>query len=143
MFRRYIEENICRAVVEHPRNEGKFKDEPNLAFTPRIIQLDNDSEFYKSVLALRTQKEISRNSTLETFGLDQDVERMWREIEEEQGYDDVFKTAVPFNSPDNEGAGGAGGAEGQDGEAPQVSGARGGRPKGGGEPKQSPQGALD
>lgn len=145
MFRRWIEENVCRAIVEHPRNEGRFKEEPNLTFTPRLIQLDSDAEFFKSVLALRTQKELSRQSTLETFGFDQEVEAMWREIEEEE-YDDTFKTAVPFDSPDNQAnadSGDAQDAEDQGEEAPQVSGARGGRPKGGGKPKQSPQGALD
>lgn len=141
MFRRFIEEQVCRAVVEHPRNTGLFDTEPNLAFTPRQIQLDNDAEFTKAVLALRTQKELSRQSVLETFGFDQAVEAMRREIEADE-YDDIFKTAVPFDSPANA----AGGQPGPDGqppegtpqEAPKVSGARGGRPKGGGKSPQSP-----
>jgi hypothetical protein len=144
MFRRFIEENVCRAIVEHPRNAGKFETEPNLAFTPRLIQLDSDAEFIKAVLALRTQKELSRASVLETFGFDQGVEAMRREIEEEE-YDDIFQTAVPFDSPANQAGTPADGApaDGAPVEAPAVSGARGGRPKGGGKSKQSPQGAID
>jgi len=148
MYRRFIEEHVCRAIVDHPRNEGKFDTEPNLAFTPRLIQLDSDAEFVKAVLALRTQKELSRASVLETFGFDQGVEAMRREIEAEE-YDDIFQTAVPFDSPDNQAGPGQqqpgqpGQPGGQQPEAPKVSGARGGRPKGGGKPKQSPQGAID
>jgi hypothetical protein len=64
---------------------------------------------------------------------------MWREIEADKGYDDTFKTAVPFDSPANQAAPGAE----VPAEPPAVSGVRGGRPTGGGDSKQSPQGALD
>lgn len=128
MMKRSLEDKVARTMVDHPHNDGVFEKEPNLAFTPRNVQLDADSETIRALLQLRTNKEISRESTLEFFGLDQAVEAMRREIEEER-YDDIFQTIVPFNSPDNDG-----------GEPPQSSGARGGRPPGGGDSPQSPQG---
>lgn len=136
MFRRVIEETVCRAVVEHPRNEGVFETEPNLAFTPRMIQLDSDAEFTKAILEMRGRREMSRATMLETFSLDQAVEAMRLEIEKDE-YDDIFKTHMPFDSPQN--------GPPQDGqqppanadpaakgprETPNQSGTRGGRPPG-------------
>lgn len=128
MLKRTLEAHIARAVVDHPEN-AFFKSEPNLAFTPRNVQLDADSQVVQAVLALRTQKELSRKSLLEFFGFDQEVEAQRRETEAEQ-YDPIFKTVVPFSSP------ALNGDAAPEGEvvAPQVTGARGGRPAGGGEP---------
>ena len=53
----------------------------------------------RAVLTLRTQNELSRETTLEHFGFDQAVEAMRREFEEDSGYDDLFKTQVPFSAP--------------------------------------------
>ena len=118
MMKRTLERRIAKAVAEHPFNVGKFKDPPRLAYTPRTVQLDADSEITRAILALRTQKELSRESILEYFGFDQGVEADRRQFEEESGLDDIFQTAVPFDSPLNQG----------------------GRPPGGGESPQSPQG---
>lgn len=134
MMKRALEEHLARAIVDHPANDGVFSEEPKLTFTPRNVQLDNDGETVRAILALRTQKELSRESTLEYFGFDQATEALRREYEEET-FDDIFQTIVPFSSPGL-------GAEGQGGESPQVSGARGGRPKGGGESKQSVDGQV-
>lgn len=131
MFKRALEERIARRVVEHPANAGAFKSEPNLTFTPRNVQLDSDSELVRAILTLRTQKELSRESVLEYFGFDQSVEAQRREHEEDSGLDDIFQTTVPFSAAQP----GGGSAE-----PPQVSGARGGRPPGGGDSKQSVQG---
>lgn len=128
MFRRFIEETICRAVVEHPLNAGVFKTEPNLAFIPRQIQLDNDDTFYATVLELRSRNEISRATTLETVGMDQAVEAMRLEIEHEE-YDDTFQTHVPFDSPANGQPPQPGQPDSQQRETPVESGTRGGRPK--------------
>ena len=136
MMKRALEARIARAVMEHPANDGKFAHEPNLTFTPRNVQLDADAEVSRAILALRSQKELSRESTLEYFGFDQAVEALRREFEEEE-YDDIFQTQVPFSSPVGQGGQGQ---EGEEGEPPQVSGARGGRPRGGGDSPQSPQG---
>lgn len=129
MLKRSLEHRIATAICEHPLNNqgGKplFEDEPNMAFTPRNVQLDADTQITQAVLAMRTQKEISRESFLEYFGFDQAVEAQRREFEEESGLDDVFQTAVPFDSPQNANSAGL---------PPQVSGASGGRPSGGGTP---------
>lgn len=123
MLKRSLERNIAREIVE--RNPDQFKEEPNLAFIPRNVQLDADSQIVQAVMALRTQKELSRETILEYFGFDQSVEAQRREFEEESGLDDIFETVVPFSATD--------------GTSSQVSGARGGRPAGGGDTPQSPQ----
>lgn len=134
MLKRSLEHHIAEAVTEHPFNvkAGKslFEGEPNLAFTPRNVQLDNDNQIVQAVMALRAQKEISRESILEYFGFDQAVEAQRREFEEESGLDAVFQTAVPFD-----GQGGGGNAGGTP-PPPAVTGAQGGRPTGGGSPSK-------
>lgn len=134
MMKRSLEDRMAKAIVEHPLNASQFKNEepPNLAFTPRNVQLDADSQVVQAVMALRTQKELSRESILEYFGFDQEVEAMRREFEKDSGLDDTFGTVVPFS---------ASGADTPNGTpvAPSVSGAQGGRPTGGGTSKQSPQ----
>jgi hypothetical protein len=141
MMKRALEREIARAVVDHPANAGIFAEEPNLVFAPRNVQLDSDQAMVNAILALRTQNELSRESTLEFFGFDQLTEALRREFEDESGLDEIFKTQVPFSSPsqggpsDNQGA-----AEGQN-VSQQVRGAQGGRPLGGGKTSQSPQGA--
>lgn len=127
MLRRYLEREIARAVVNHPRNEGVFTGgAPSLAFTPSSVLIDTDAQLAQQILSLRTQKEISRESTLEYFGFDQGAEAMRRALEEEM-YDDIFKTAIPFSSPNGTPPAAQGGA-----------GAQGGRPEGGGTPSQNP-----
>lgn len=126
MLKRSLEKRIAHEVVDHPLNDGKFDSEPNLAFTPRNVQLDADQQVTQAVMALRTQKEISRESILEYFGFDQGVEAQRREYEEESGLDDIFQTKVPFDSPQNAG--------GTPPPPPAVTGAQGGRPTGGGNP---------
>lgn len=130
MMKRAFEDFIARKTVEHPRNKTLFQegDEPNLAFIPRNISLGTDAQMIQAVMSLRTQKELSRESTLERFGFDQAVEAQRREYEEESGLDDIFQTAVPFN--------------GEGGGSPQTNGAQGGRPNGGGNSPQSPQGNI-
>jgi len=138
MLKRALEMQIARMVVDHPANAGVFDGEPNLTFTPRNVQLDADAEVVQAILALRNSNELSRESTLEYFGFDQAVEAQRREFEDESGLDDIFQTRVPFSA-----AGPGGAADGQGAaEAPQVSGARGGRPKGGGNSPKSPQGQV-
>ena len=143
MMKRTLERELARMVVEHPSNAGTFKEEPNLVFSPRNVQLDSDQAMVNAILALRTQNELSRESTLEYFGFDQAVEALRREFEDESGLDDIFKTQVPFASP-LMGGNGDPNAEGNQqgtGESSKVSGARGGRPQGGGKSTQSPQSA--
>lgn len=123
MIKRELEKRIARAVVDHPRNKDKFEDEPNIAFVPRNVQLDSDAQVVQAVMSLRTQRELSRESILEFFGFDQEVEAQRRLNEEESGMDAIFGSQVPFSSP-------------------QMDGAMGGRPFGGGQPPQSVQGSV-
>lgn len=121
MFKRTLEKEFARRIVDHPENAAMFDHEPNLVFTPRNVQLDTDDSVARSIMTLRTQKELSRESTLEYFGFDQSVEALRREFEKEE-FDDIFGTIVPFSSPDQGGA------------------PDGGRPPGGGDSPQSVEG---
>jgi hypothetical protein len=138
MLRRFIEQHIAKAVVEHPKNAGVFEDEPNLTFVPGRIQLDADTGYAQAIVSLRTMNELSRESVLEYFGFDQAVEMMRRELEESLGMDKVFKTQVPFsaqagpNAPD----------PAHDPAAQAPNGASGGRPAGGGTPSKNPTKAV-
>jgi hypothetical protein len=103
--------------------------------------LDSDATLAQQILSLRATRDLSRESTLEYFGFDEAVEAV-RMAFEQQHFDDVFKTQVPFSSP---GAGGSpqGGQDPQtpDGTPPHAqapAGAQGGRPLGGGKPSQNP-----
>ena len=124
LIKRTIEEKVARAVYFHPRNAMAFEEgnEPNLVFVPRNIALDIDAAMVQAIMGLRTQREISRETILEYFGLDQATEAQRREMEAEF-YDDTFKTAIPFNAPANNDSG-------SDPADP------GGRPPGGGQNKQ-------
>lgn len=146
MIKRTLEKEIARAVVDHPKNKGKFEDKPSLVFTPRTVHLGTDQAILQAMLALRTQREISRDTILEFMGLDQSTEAQRVELEEKV-YDEIFKTQIPFAAP---GAGGAPNDPNADpnaapakkaapAEAPAASGRRGGRPTGGGSTPQSPQ----
>jgi hypothetical protein len=196
MLKRTLEIEIGRAVVNHPKNAGVFETEPSLVFTPRNVALAMDAAYIQGLQALRTQREISRETILEYFGLDESTEAQRMEMEAEF-YDDIFKTEIPYSkglpnadvdqnldtsdktageglalklkpdgtltaappgapakkAPAKKAAGtttpapGAGStpakkapAKGPNGtpQAPSVSGARGGRPIGGGTSKKSP-----
>ncbi|MDQ3432335.1 MAG: hypothetical protein M3467_08970 [Actinomycetota bacterium] len=133
MLKRTLESEIARRVLAHPRNADRFAAEPNLVYTPRNIALDIDAALIQAIMSLRTQREVSRETILEYFGLDQSAEAQRMENEEEF-FDDIFRTQIPFASP------GQGGAPTPNDtpEAPGVSGSRGGRPVGGGRTAESP-----
>lgn len=143
MIKRTLEKELGRSIVKHPKNAGVFNTEPNLVFTPRTVSLDTNQAYSSLLAALRTQHEISRETILEYMGLDQATEAQRLEVEEEF-YDDIFKTVVPFSSPAQGGAPAEAPKEGVNGgaEPPAVSGARGGRPPGGGSPTKSPTKAV-
>lgn len=132
MMGRHLERFIARRVVEHPNNKGLFLEgAPSLTFSPPKIHIEDEATTTQAILALRTQKELSRESVLEYFGFDQQVEAMRRTLEEKT-YDDVFQTVVPFSSP------AAGGQPGTPPAAQGGAGNQGGRPAGGGKPSQNP-----
>ena len=136
MLKRFIEHAIAHAVLDHPLNDGVFDEEPNFVYTPRNISLGFDAALMQAILALRTSRDISRETILELVGLDQETEAMRREIESDL-YDEVFGTlALPGQGEDGQPV---------DPNAPpaktppaQVTGATGGRPPGGGKPPANP-----
>ncbi len=129
MLKRAVEQHVGRQIME--LNPDAFEDEPNLSFTPAQIQLDNDAQITQMVMALRAQKEISRETVLEFAGFDQAVEADRRRWEAESGMDDIFQTAIPFSSP---------GLPPGNGTSVAGPGNQGGRPKGGGKPDNNPTG---
>ena len=135
MIRRFLERELSKAVVEHPKNKGLFEDTPSMTFTPPSIQLDSDAAVVNAIAAARTMNELSRESYLEYLGFDQDIEAMRRQNEKER-FDDIFETRIPFASPD--GAGTPGTSNGPAGERTPSAGPAGGRPAGGGRPKANP-----
>jgi hypothetical protein len=162
MIKRTLEREFAKAIIDHPKNDGVFSSKPSLVFTPRTVALGTNQAMLSALLALRTQREISRDTILEYLGLDEATEAQRLEIEELL-YDDIFKTQIPFAAP---GAGGAPNAPAsndptapkaapaqqktQNGtpkqttpngtpESPSSAGRRGGgRPRGGGTSTQSP-----
>lgn len=145
MLKRSVEHELGRAVIDHPRNAGVFETSPSLVYTPRNVALSMDQSYVQALLALRTQRELSRETILEYFGLDQATEAQRMEVEEEM-FDDIFKTQIPFSAT-GQGGQPQGEVEGDTPngtpESPAVSGRRGGRPIGGGTSKQSPQAVKD
>lgn len=132
MMKRSIEKNLARAITEHPKNKKadltqQIEDEPNLVFLPRHVSLGFDAALLQAMLSLRTQREISRETILEQFGLDQATEAM-RVEHEEEFYDDIFQTRIPFAAP------GVGGDPNANKGDPTANGKQGGRPLGGGQP---------
>lgn len=72
-----------------------------LKFHPHQIALDFDDAFASFLIELRQNREISRDTLLSTFDMDQDAEARALEREKDK-YDDIFETAIPFNSPANQ-----------------------------------------
>lgn len=120
---RSFERAVFRVCVD---GNEELTEVPSLAFTPRRITLDVNQDIVNAVLKLRDRGEISRGTALEELNYDQEVEAM-RRVREEEDFDDIFLTHVPFDSPDNkpEGNGGNGGGNGN---APNDT--EGGRPRG-------------
>lgn len=102
MLKRTLEFQIARAVVQHPKNAGVFDTEPNLVYMPRNVSLSMDAAYVQGLQSLRTMREISRETILEYFGLDEATEAQRMEMEAEM-YDDIFKTEVPYTSTGNPG----------------------------------------
>lgn len=116
---RALERALFRPTVD--RNE-ELTETPSLVFSPRRISLDVNNDIVQAVLKLRDRGELSRGTALEELDYDQEVEAI-RRVREEEEFDDIFETHVPFDSPDNtQGGNGNGKATPNDVE--------GGRPKG-------------
>jgi hypothetical protein len=148
MLRRFLEVALARDVMKHPSNAEVFRDDqraPSMVYVPGNISVDDANSIAQQIISLRTMRELSRESTLEYFGYDQEAEALRMAIEEVE-YDDTFKSVVPFSAANNEAEGGDGkdgdGKDGGEEGAPPANqgaaGGQGGRPKGGGEPSKNP-----
>lgn len=95
MLRRTLEDAVFTPMFD--RNDT-LETAPKLLFHPKQIALDFDSAWATFLLDLRESNEISRNTILSQFDLDQADEARMLEREAEQ-YDDIFMTQVPFSVP--------------------------------------------
>ena len=116
MMKRSIEKNVIREVIENPLNEKQdFSAVTTIEFAPRRMELEFDDAVVTMIQSLRDRGDISRETTLNEFNFDQDLEAARREAEDEK-YPDTFDPVnVPFDSPDKT--------------TPDGSGRQGGRPK--------------
>lgn len=94
---RSIERHIVDSVIA---KNSELQTRPSHAFTPKHLALDWDTNFVQMIMALRDRGDLSRETILEEADFSQDIEAKRREFEEEN-YDDIFMTAVPFDSPVN------------------------------------------
>jgi hypothetical protein len=95
MLRRTLEDAIFTPMFA--RNET-LETAPKLLFHPKQIALDFDSAWATFLLDLREANEVSRNTILSQFDLDQADEARMLQREAEQ-FDDIFMTQVPFAAP--------------------------------------------
>lgn len=95
MLRRTLEEAIFTPMFV--RNDT-LETAPKMLFHPKSIALDFDSAWATFLLDLREANEISRETILSQFDLDQADEARMLEREAEK-YDDIFQTQVPFSTP--------------------------------------------
>jgi hypothetical protein len=95
MIRRVMEKHIFDPL--YVGNE-ELKTRPKLQFHPRSIALDFDAAYASFLFDLRQSKDLSRETILNQFDLDQGLEAIFREREKEE-YDDIFQTQVPYSTP--------------------------------------------
>lgn len=111
MLKRSMEQNLIRPVVDHPLNE--LKSNTKVEFTPRRIELELDPAVVTIIQELRDRGDLSRETVLNEFNFDQDLEALRRKYEDER-YGEVFKPVnVPFDSPDKTTPSGSGKKGGQ------------------------------
>jgi hypothetical protein len=109
MMKRMVERDLIMATQNHPDNfDQNFKAKTRIEFAPREIQIDFDPVRSTIVQELRDRGDLSRETNLDEFGFDQDIEAQRREREDEK-YEEVFTPVnVPFDSPDKTTPGGSG-----------------------------------
>lgn len=128
MIKRTLEAEIFDKIQE--RNP-ELSDDQELRFHPKKIALDFDANFASFMFDMRESNEISRDTFLSQFDIDQSDEFKMRKREEEL-YDDTFQTAVPFNSPLNAPGAQPGGAQPVSNAVKKSAGRRQGGNRGGG-----------
>lgn len=127
MIKRTVEKHILRRIVEE--NPDVFDDIADLRFTPKRVALDFDPNMANFILSLAERGDLSRETLLSEYDFDQDEEFRKRKREADEGLDDVFKTKIPFSSPQNQPFNSG---EPQEPVSPRSGGRRGGNRNGGG-----------
>lgn len=130
-MKRDFEEQFGRGIALHPFNAGKFEYDPNLAFTPRNMNLDTDQALMQILVAVFQRGDLSRKTMLEEIGYDEEAEARYREMEA-LWFDPIFKSATPFNAPGNNPFSPDGGPGNDGGNTLPPGAGGGGRPPGGG-----------
>lgn len=110
---RSISDALLRATVK--KNAGIIDEVPKLSYHPKRVMITLDPKMQALIIQLRQSGDISRETELDEFNLDQEIE--YERRKREKGVDDVFQSSVPFSSPDSN---------------PFATGTQGGRPIGGG-----------
>lgn len=105
MLKRMVEAEIVRPTQDmNPELGAKAK----LEFAPRRVELGFDSDLITLIQELRDRGDLSRQTVLEEFGFDQDMEAIRREREQKVDKT-IFKPVnVPFDSPNKTTPGGSG-----------------------------------
>lgn len=135
-LKRTMERHVWQPIVDG--NEDTFEDIPDLRFTPKRIALDFDNNLANYLLELANRGDVSRDTLLAEFDFDEDEEAKKRKRSKENGYDDVFQTAVPFSSPNAQPFGNPQNPQGnpqaqpKPTQTPRSGGRQGGRPGNGG-----------
>lgn len=112
---RDIEMHLLRQTVE--MNSTVLTDVPSVSFHPKRVVISLNADIINAVMQLRDRGDISRETQLEEFNYDQEIEYIRRK--REKAVDPVFQSSVPFSSPNAN---------------PFQTGGTGGRPQGGGGP---------
>lgn len=97
MLRRTIEREIFERIR---KSNPKLTDRAVLRFTPANISLNFDAAYASWLLDLRAAGEISRDSTLGSFDMDEAHEYRMRKRERETGMDDEFVPTKLHAPPD-------------------------------------------
>ena len=95
MLKRVIEAELIRPIQEaNPELDAKAK----LEYAPRRVELGFDESLITLIQELRDRGDLSRQTVLEEFGFDQEMEATRREREKK--LDKTFEPVnVPFDSP--------------------------------------------
>lgn len=99
MLRRALERNIIE--IMRLSNPDQLTGKAKMVFSPDKISMAFDSAWATFITGLLNSKHISRETALSQFGLDQSHEAAWREREEEL-FDPIFQSIVPFSEGNND-----------------------------------------
>jgi hypothetical protein len=95
MIKRSLERYVFKPLLD---KNPELESMPKLEFHPRAIALDFDAAYASFLFDLRQANEISRETILNQFDLDEALEAELRKREMVE-YDHIFQTQVPFSTP--------------------------------------------